>query len=102
MSFLHRASSRAFVAALLQALPPAGRNQGFRALEGLKNLGFALFGPTTRHPGPPTSVLYLPRTWSPQSHVQPLRRRLAALSLSPDRAAFFFPDTAPDCYDGGA
>ena len=35
--------------------------------------------------------LYLPRTWSPQSHVQPLRRRSAVLSLSPDRTAFFFP-----------
>ena len=34
--------------------------------------------------------LYLPRTWCPQSHVQPLRRRLAVLSLSPDRTAFFF------------
>src|SRR5947207_7240589 len=34
--------------------------------------------------------LYLPRTWSPQSHVQPLRRRLAVLSFSPDRKVFFF------------
>ena len=41
--------------------------------------------------------LYLPRTWSPQSHVQPLRRRSAVLSFSPDRTAFFF----PACYDDG-
>src|SRR5258707_7943619 len=40
--------------------------------------------------------LYLPRTWSPQSHVQPLRRRLAVLSFSPDRTAFFL----PAWYDG--
>src|SRR5262249_45410097 len=33
---------------------------------------------------------YLPRTWSPQSHVQPLRRRSAVLSFSPARTAFFF------------
>jgi len=41
--------------------------------------------------------LYLPRTWSPQSHVQPLRRRSAVLSFSPDRTAFFL----PACYDDG-
>src|SRR5689334_3364658 len=46
--------------------------------------------------------LYLPRTWSPQSHVQPPRRRSAVLSFSPDRTASFFPapffPTDPRCH----
>src|SRR5689334_14587160 len=35
-------------------------------------------------------ALYLPRTWSPQSHVQPLRRRSAVLSSPPTGRPFSF------------